>query len=90
MEGLSLDSYCSPSAVAAAKARGFLPEYDLIASVAHGGASQRLGKEMYSVHAKHAGSKKWYSMTDLDTAEILPEQVALSETYVLCYEQRRN
>ena len=56
--------------------------YDLVASVCHRGNAEG---GSYRAHVHHAAERAWYEMEDLRVAEVRPEVVAISETYVQIY-----
>jgi len=59
--------------------------YDLIANIIHDGEPGP-GKGTYRVHILHKGSGKWFELQDLHVADILPQMITLSESYVQIYE----
>ena len=59
--------------------------YDLIANIVHDGAPD---DGSYRAMVYHAPDKNWYETQDLRVAEVLPQQVNLTETYVQIYERR--
>lgn len=54
--------------------------YDLVANVVHVGSAK---DGAYKVQVKHC--EQWYQAQDLIITEVLPEQVAVSEAYLLLY-----
>lgn len=68
-----------------------LPEgpskYDLVANVVHEGrAGQQTAQAAYKVHIQRKVENQWYEVQDLVVTDILPQMVALSETYFQVYE----
>jgi U4/U6.U5 tri-snRNP-associated protein 2 len=59
--------------------------YDLIANIVHDGTPDN---GSYRAMVYHAPDKNWYETQDLRVAEVLPQQVNLTETYVQIYERR--
>ena len=59
--------------------------YELVANVVHVGTAQT---GFYKVQVCHLG--QWYEMNDLLCQQILPEQVTVSESYLLMYRQISN
>ncbi|CAM9519351.1 unnamed protein product, partial [Chrysoparadoxa australica] len=72
-------------------------KYDLVANVCHDSPPGQ-GKEgqmdplqggTYRVHVVNKASDQWYELQDLHVQESMPQLIALSESYVLVYEKRR-
>ncbi|XP_060573460.1 ubiquitin carboxyl-terminal hydrolase 39-like [Ruditapes philippinarum] len=61
--------------------------YDLMANIIHDGAPGP-GKGTYRAHILHKGSGKWYELQDLHVADILPQMITLSESYIQIFELR--
>lgn len=61
------------------------PLYDLVANIVHEGPP---AGGAYRCQCLHQASGLWYEAADLSVTELLPQQVALSEAYVLLYERR--
>ncbi|KAK2163189.1 hypothetical protein LSH36_84g08049 [Paralvinella palmiformis] len=61
--------------------------YDLVANVIHDGEPGP-GNGTYRIHVLHRGSGKWYELQDLHVADILPQMITLSESYVQIYQRR--
>ena len=55
-------------------------KYNLIGNLIHCGSAT---DGFFKCQVEHAGT--WYEIHDLLVQEILPEQVAISETYLLLY-----
>ena len=63
---------------------GKLPsKYDLVGNMVHDGEP---GKGSYRLHVHRKSEDAWYEAQDLRVADILPQMVALSETYMQVYE----
>lgn len=58
-------------------------KYDLIGNVVHDG---KPGAGTYRLHVHRKSEDAWYEVQDLRVTEILPQMVALSETYMQVYE----
>ncbi|XP_050390998.1 U4/U6.U5 tri-snRNP-associated protein 2 [Patella vulgata] len=63
--------------------------YDLMANVVHDGEPGP-GKGTYRCHIQHKGTGKWYEMQDLHVADILPQMITLSESYIQIFEVRKD
>ena len=71
-------------------------KYDLVANITHESAVDvgREGKHdplqegSYKCHVQHRGANQWYEMQDLHVQEIMPQQIGLSESYVLIFERK--
>lgn len=59
-------------------------KYDLVANVVHDGKSPAEGS--YRVHVHRKAEDIWYEVQDLRVVDILPQMVALSESYLQVYE----
>merc|ERR1712176_1115849 len=62
-----------------------LTKYDLIATISHEGS---VGEGTYKIYVHRKIEDIWYEVQDLTVVEVLPQMVALSETYLLMYEQK--
>lgn len=60
-------------------------KYDLIANVVHDGLPDT---GSYRVHMHRKVEDQWYEVENLRVVDILPQVVALSETYMQVYEQQ--
>ena len=70
---------------AAGKGEKVLPsKYDLIGNVVHDGKPGAGGT--YRLHVHRKSEDAWYEVQDLRVTDILPQMVALSETYMQVYE----
>lgn len=60
-------------------------KYDLVANIVHEG---KAGEGAYRVHIQRTGEKEsvWYEVQDLAMADVLPQQVVLSEAYLQVYQ----
>ncbi len=54
-------------------------KYDLLGNVVHEGQA---GGGTYRVFARRKSEDVWYEVQDLRVTEVLPQMVALSETYM--------
>jgi U4/U6.U5 tri-snRNP-associated protein 2 len=59
--------------------------YDLIANICHDGTPDA---GTYRAHVFHKSDGNWYDMRDLSVEEVLPQQVAITETYMQIWERR--
>ena len=59
--------------------------YDLVANVCHDGAADA---GAFRAQVFHRADGNWYDARDLAVDEVLPQQVALAETYVQVWERR--
>ena len=79
------DLCASGSCYAAGKGDNVLPsKYDLIGNVVHDGKPGAGGT--YRLHVHRKSEDAWYEVQDLRVTDILPQMVALSETYMQVYE----
>ena len=70
-------------------------KYDLVANITHEspadvgreGKVDPLQEGSYKCHVQHRGTKQWYELQDLHVQEIMPQQIGLSESYVLIFER---
>jgi len=60
--------------------------YDLVANVCHDGAADA---GTFRAQVFHRADGNWYDARDLAVDEVLPQQVALAETYVQIWERRQ-
>lgn len=71
-------------------------KYDLVANITHQspadvgreGKHDPLQEGSYKCHVQHRGTKQWYEIQDLHVQEIMPQQIGLSESYVLIFERK--
>ena len=59
--------------------------YDLVGSVIHTGKAD---SGTYKVQAIHEPSQEWHDIQDLLVDEIMPQQVTVSESYILLFKKR--
>ena len=55
--------------------------YNLVCNIVHDG-QPGAGKGTYRVHVYHKGTRQWYEIQDLHVANMLPEMITLSESYI--------
>lgn len=68
-------------------------KYDLVANITHEnradvgreGKVDPLQEGSYKCHVQHQATRQWYEMQDLHVQEIMPQQIGLSESYVLIF-----
>eukprot|EP00798_Chlamydomonas_sp_ICE-L_P031404 gene31404-6570_t len=65
-------------------------KYDLVANIVHDGVVNegKTDEGNYRVHIHRKVEEIWYEVQDLRVIDILPQMVALSESYFQVYEQR--
>ncbi|PRW59503.1 U4 tri-snRNP-associated 2-like [Chlorella sorokiniana] len=63
-------------------------KYDLVANLVHEGKAGQ-GQGTYRVHVHRKVEEQWYEVQDLRVSEVLPQMVALSETYAQVYELKQ-
>ena len=71
-------------------------KYDLIANITHDspadvgreGLIDTLQEGSYKCHVQHRGTQQWYEIQDLHVTEIMPQQIGVSESYVLIFERK--
>ena len=59
--------------------------YDLVGSVIHTGKAD---SGTYKVQAIHEPSQEWHDIQDLLVDQIMPQQVTVSESYILLFKKR--
>jgi len=62
-------------------------KYNLIANICHDG---KAGEGVYRCHVHRSAEDLWYENQDLSVVEVLPQMVALSETYMQVYELQKS
>jgi U4/U6.U5 tri-snRNP-associated protein 2 len=69
-------------------------KYDLVANITHESPAD-VGREgtfdplqLGSYKVTLRGTKQWYEIQDLHVQEIMPQQIGLSESYVLIFERK--
>mmetsp|Transcript_34331 Transcript_34331/g.42316 ORF Transcript_34331/g.42316 Transcript_34331/m.42316 type:complete len:263 (+) Transcript_34331:353-1141(+) len=68
-------------------------KYNLLANISHDSASldrkdsrvNPLTNGSYRVHVSNEANEQWYEIQDLHVREIMPQQISISETYILLY-----
>ena len=71
-------------------------KYDLVANITHDspadvgreGLTDPLQEGSYKCHVQHRGTKQWYEIQDLHVQEIMPQQISVSESYLLIFERK--
>lgn len=71
-------------------------KYDLVANITHDspadvgreGQIDPLQEGSYKCHVQHRGTKQWYEIQDLHVQEIMPQQISVSESYLLIFERK--
>jgi len=71
-------------------------KYNLVSNITHNipaevgreGQHDPLDEGSYRCHVQHKGSGQWYEMQDLHVQKIMPQQIGLSESYVLIFEKK--
>jgi U4/U6.U5 tri-snRNP-associated protein 2 len=72
-------------------------KYDLIANIIHDspadvgreGKYDPLQEGSYKCHVQNRSTKQWYEIQDLHVQEIMPQQIGISESYVLIFERKK-
>jgi hypothetical protein len=71
-------------------------KYDLLANITHvspadvgrEGTHDALEEGYYKCHVQNRGNKQWYEVHDDNVTEIMPQQIGLSESYLLIFERK--
>lgn len=71
-------------------------KYNLVANITHEspadvgreGLIDPLQEGSYKCHVQHRGTEQWYEMQDLHVTEVMPQQIGISESYVLIFERK--
>lgn len=71
-------------------------KYDLVANITHSspadvgreGKVDPLQQGSYKCHVQHVATRQWYEMQDLHVQEIMPQQIGLSESYMLIFRKQ--
>jgi len=81
LKGLDLRDYIHPDCQPAN------PEtkYDLVANVCHDGKPE---KGTYKVQTFHHPTSQWFEIHDLRVTPVLPQMVALTESYIQVYQRQ--
>jgi len=59
------------------------------ADVGREGQHDPLQDGSYKCHVQHrGGAKQWYEIQDLHVQEIMPQQISVSESYLLIFERK--
>ena len=59
--------------------------FDLVGSVIHSGKAD---SGSYKVMALHEPSQEWHDLQDLLVNEIMPQQVTVTESYIMLFKKR--
>jgi hypothetical protein len=71
-------------------------KYNLIANITHESPAG-VGREVqidplqegaYKCHVQHRGTNQWYEIQDAHVAEIMAQQISVSESYLLIFERK--
>ena len=71
-------------------------KYDLVANIIHEspadvgreGKYDPLQEGSYKCHVQNRGTQQWYEIQDLHVTEVMPQQIGISESYVLIFERK--
>jgi U4/U6.U5 tri-snRNP-associated protein 2 len=71
-------------------------KFDLVANITHEnpadvgreGLVDPLQEGSYKCHVQHRGTQQWYEIQDLHVTEVMPQQIGISESYVLIFERK--
>lgn len=71
-------------------------KYDLVANIIHDspadvgreGSYDVLQEGSYKCHVQNKASNQWYEIQDLHVQEIMPQQIGVSESFVLIFERK--
>ncbi|KAK3268332.1 hypothetical protein CYMTET_23159 [Cymbomonas tetramitiformis] len=61
-------------------------KYNLVANICHDG---KPGDGTYKSHIHRKSEEMWYEVQDLSVADILPQQVVLTEAFIQVYELQK-
>jgi U4/U6.U5 tri-snRNP-associated protein 2 len=70
-------------------------KYDLVANIIHESPPE-VGREgqhdplldgSYKCHVKNRGRQQWFEIQDFHVREVLPQQIGVSESYLLMFER---
>lgn len=81
VKNLDLKDYIHPDAVD----DNACTKYNLVANICHDGKPQ---DGTYRMHVLHAPSNEWYELVDLRVTPVLPQLVAISESYIQLYKRQ--
>ena len=59
-------------------------KYDLLANIIHDG---KVDSGTYRVQVRHKATDEWFDIQDLHVNKIMPQQVTVSESYILIFER---
>ena len=70
-------------------------KYDLVANIVHESPADvgREGKHdplldgSYKCHVKSRATQQWFEIKDFDVREVLPQQIGISESYIMIFER---
>ena len=73
-------------------------KYNLVANITHAvnaevsreGQFNPLEEGEYRCHVQHEATNQWYEMQDLHVGEIMPQQIGISESFVLIFEKKQS
>ena len=73
-------------------------KYDLVANIIHEspadvgreGKYDPLQEGSYKCHVQNCGTQQWYEIQDLHVQEIMPQQIGISESYLLIFERKKS
>lgn len=71
-------------------------KYDLLANITHvspadvgrEGTRDALEEGYYKCHVQNRGTNQWYEIHDENVTEIMPQQIGVSESYLLIFERK--
>eukprot|EP01071_Lankesteria_metandrocarpae_P012880 Lankesteria_metandrocarpae@DN6369_c0_g1_i1.p1 len=81
VKNLDMQDYLHPDAVVL----NAVTRYDLVANICHVGKPH---EGFYKIHVCHAATNEWYEMEDLRISPVIPQLVALSESYVQVFQRQ--
>lgn len=70
-------------------------KYDLVANITHvspadvgrEGTRDALEEGYYKCHVQNRSNKQWFEIHDDNVVEVMPQQIGLSESYLLIFER---
>ncbi|UKJ90723.2 ubiquitin carboxyl-terminal hydrolase [Theileria orientalis] len=88
MKNLDLSEYMADPGSQGGESAGGVQstKYDLICNICHEGTPNG---GTFKVHVYHSPSNNWFQMEDLLVTSILPQQVALTESYLQVYKRQQ-
>jgi U4/U6.U5 tri-snRNP-associated protein 2 len=60
-------------------------KYDLLANIIHEGKPEG---GTYRVQVRHKPTEEWFDIQDLHVNSIMPQQVTVTESYILVFERQ--